>query len=285
MRIALLSAGDGWHVRDLRRAAAELGHDAVAVDFRRVTAGVGAPDSLAGFDAVVVRTMPPGSLEQVVFRMDVLHRLQARGVRVLNPPAAVEACVDKYLASARLAAAGLRVPPTIVCQHADAALEAFTALGGDVVVKPLFGSEGRGMVRVADPELAWRTFRTLERLQAVLYLQQFVAHPGWDLRVFVVGGRALAAMRRRAKGDWRTNVAQGGTAEAVTPTDAEELLAVRAAAALGAPVAGVDLLPGPAGEWYVIEVNAVPGWRALAPVTGIDVAAELVRFVTVGGKV
>ena len=110
--------------------------------------------------------MPPGSLEQVVFRMDLLHRLQARGVRVLNPPRAVEICVDKYLATALLEAAGLRVPPTIVCQHADAALEAFEALGGDVVVKPLFGSEGRGMVRVTDPEMAWRTFRTLERTQA-----------------------------------------------------------------------------------------------------------------------
>src|SRR5947209_10609373 len=211
MRIAILSAGDGWHVRDLRRAAASLGHDAAAVDFRRVTAGLGvAADSLAGFDGVMVRTMPPGSLEQVVFRMDVLHRLQARGVTVLNPPAAVETCVDKYLASARLEAAGLRVPPTVVCQHADAALEAFAALGGDVVVKPLFGSEGRGMVRVADPDLAWRTFRTLERVQSVLYLQRFIPHPGWDLRVFVLGGRVLNAMRRHASGGWRTNVAQGG---------------------------------------------------------------------------
>jgi len=279
MRIALLSSGDGWHVRDLRRAAADLGHTAVAVDFRRVAAGVGlAADSLAGFDAVLVRTMPPGSLEQVVFRMDVLHRLQARGAAVLNPPAAVEACVDKYLASAKLHAAGLRVPPTAVCQHADAALEAFTALGGDVVVKPLFGSEGRGMVRVSDPEMAWRTFRTLERTQSVLYLQQFVAHPGWDLRVFVLGGRVLAAMRRYANGGWRTNVAQGGTAEAVCVAPAEAELAVRAAAAVGAPAAGVDLLPGPGGEWYVLEVNAVPGWRALAPVAGIDVAAALVRF-------
>src|SRR5689334_14266364 len=106
MRIAILSAGDGWHVRDLRRAAAALGRDAVAVDFRRVTAGVATPQAagsdLAGFDGVMVRTMPPGSLEQVVFRMDVLHRLQARGVVVLNPAAAVETCVDKYLASARL---------------------------------------------------------------------------------------------------------------------------------------------------------------------------------------
>ncbi len=284
MRIALLSSGDGWHVRDLQRAAASLGHDAVAVDFRRVTAGLGvAFDSLAGYDAVVVRTMPPGSLEHVVFRMDVLHRLQARGVAVLNPPAAVETCVDKYLACARLEAAGLKVPPTAVCQHADAALEAFAALGGDVVVKPLFGSEGRGMIRVSDPETAWRAFRTLERLQTVLYLQQFVRHPGWDLRVFVVGGRALAAMRRHARDDWRTNVAQGGRAEPVRATPAEESLALRAAAAVGAPVAGVDLLPGPDGTLYVIEVNAVPGWRALAPVTGVDVAAALLRFL-VGTK-
>jgi ribosomal protein S6--L-glutamate ligase len=282
MHLAILSSGDGWHVRDLRRAAESLGHDAAAVDFRRVSAGVAKPQAvpfdLASFDAVLVRTMPPGSLEQVVFRMDVLHRLQARGVAVLNPPAAVEACVDKYLATVRLETAGLPVPPTVVCQHADAALEAFAALGGDVVVKPLFGSEGRGMVRVSDPEMAWRTFRTLERLQSVLYLQKFVRHPGWDLRVFVLGGRALTAMRRHAGGDWRTNVAQGGRAVPVPLHAAEEQLALRAAAALGAHVAGVDLLQGPGGELYVIEVNAVPGWRALAPVTGVDVAAAVVRF-------
>ena len=142
MRIAVLAGGDGWHVRDLKRAAAEHGHEAVTVDFRRITASVGLASGggdrqagpqgtglgecppLADCDAVLVRTMPPGSLEQVVFRMDVLHRLQARGIPVLNPPAAVETCVDKYLASARLEAAGLRVPPTAVCQHADAALEA-----------------------------------------------------------------------------------------------------------------------------------------------------------------
>ena len=279
MKLAILAGGDGWHVRDLKRAAAILGHDASVVDFRRVTAGVAvAADSLSGFDAVLVRTMPPGSLEQVVFRMDILHRLQARGVAVLNPPRAIEICVDKYLASARLEAAGLRVPPTIVCQHADAALEAFAQLGGDVVVKPIFGSEGRGMVRVADADLAWRTFRTLERTQAVLYLQQYIDHPGWDLRVFVLGGKVLAAMRRYSRGGWRTNVAQGGRAEVVQPSAEEAELALRAAVAVGTPVAGIDLLPGPAGEWYVLEVNAVPGWRALAPVTGVDIAAAMLRY-------
>src|SRR4029077_2438253 len=123
--------GPGWHVRDLPRAAVSFHHGAVAVLFLRVSAGVATTgDSLAAFDAILVRTMPPGSLEQVIFRMDVLHRLQARGVAVLNPARAVETCVDKYLATARLEAAGLPVPPTMVCQRADDALQAFEELGG-----------------------------------------------------------------------------------------------------------------------------------------------------------
>src|SRR5205823_37622 len=224
---------------------------------------------------LIVRTMPPGSLEQVVFRMDVLHQLEAAGKRVLNPPRALEVCVDKYLASARLDGAGLPTPPTVVCQDAEAAVSAFHQLGGDVVVKPLFGSEGKGMVRVSDIEIAWRTFRTLERLQTVLYVQQFIHHPGWDLRVFVLAGRVLTAMRRHARGDWRTNVAQGGRAEPVALTAAEERLALDAAAAVGTNVAGIDLLPRPDGGYYVLEVNAVPGWRTLAPTTGIDVASAI----------
>ncbi len=279
MRIAVLSAGRGWHVRDLQRAAALLNHDAIAVDFRRVQASVAAgTDSLAGFDGVLVRTMPPGSLEQVIFRMDVLHRLHESGVTVLNPPKAVEVCVDKYLTTARLAAAGLPVPATIACQQAEAALEAFHSLGADVVVKPLFGSEGRGMIRLTDPDLAWRTFRTLESLQSVIYLQRYVDHPGWDIRAFVINGAVVAAMRRRSNGGWRTNVAQGGIGEKIRLGAVEESLTLRAAEAVGALVAGVDLLPGPAGEWYVLEINAVPGWQTLGRVAGIDIAALVLRF-------
>jgi ribosomal protein S6--L-glutamate ligase len=283
MRLAILAAGTGWHVRDLQRAAATLNHEVIPVDFRRIGAAIeNGSDPLAAFDGVLVRTMPPGSLEQVIFRMDVLHRLHDSGIAVLNPPKAVEICVDKYLTTARLAAAGLRVPPTAVCQNADAALEAFASLGGDIILKPLFGSEGRGMMRITDPDLAWRTFRTVERLQSVLYLQRTIAHPGWDLRAFVLGGEVIAAMRRRSKDGWRTNVAQGGTAEVVQLTTEEESLAVRAAEAVGAVVAGVDLLPGPEGEMYILEVNAVPGWRALAPLTGVDIAANVLRYLVNG---
>jgi len=279
LKIALLSSGTGWHVRDLIRAADVLGHTAQAIDFRKVSASLPNATSLDGFDAIIVRTMPPGSLEQVVFRMDVLHQLEASGRRVLNPPRALEVCVDKYLASARLDAAGLPTPRTLVCQDAETAMNAFEQLGGDVVVKPLFGSEGRGMVRVSDAEIAWRTFRALERLQTILYVQQFVHHPGWDVRAFVLNGHVLTAMRRYAQNDWRTNVAQGGRTERVALTLDEERLALAAAEAVGTHVAGIDLLPRPEGGYYVLEVNAVPGWRALAPTTGIDVATEIVRFV------
>jgi ribosomal protein S6--L-glutamate ligase len=279
MRIAILSGGTGWHVQDLLRAAKDLGHRAEVIDFRSLAAGVEAePTPLAGFDAAIVRTIPAGSLEQIVFRMDVLHAAMARGVRVLNPPRAVETCVDKYLTNVRLAKAGLPTPPTHVAQRADDAFEAFARLGGDVVLKPVFGAEGRGMQRVSDCELAWRTFRVLEQTGQLIYQQQFVRHPGHDLRVFVMGGRVRAAMRR-SNDNWRTNVAQGGRTERASLTDDVVSLASHAAEAVGCLFAGVDLLPGPAGEWYVIEVNAVPGWKALAATCGIDIAEEVVRFV------
>src|SRR5262245_56128375 len=136
MHIAFISGGAGWHVRDLQRAAQHAGHTTALLDFRTLSASANnGPDSLTDFEAVIVRTMPPGSLEQVVFRMDLLHRAEQRGVMVLNPARALETCIDKYLATAKLEAAGLPVPPTAVCQTAEQSLAAFHALGQDVIVK------------------------------------------------------------------------------------------------------------------------------------------------------
>ena len=239
-------------------------------------------NELATFDVVLVRTMPPGSLEQVVFRMDVLGRLEAAGTRVVNSPKSLECAVDKYLTSARLQAVGLPVPETVVCEHEDDAVAAFEQLGRDVVVKPLFGSEGRGIVRVSDPDLAHRTFRTLMRLNAVLYLQRFVDHEGYDVRVLVLDGRVLGAIRRRSPHDFRTNVSRSAIAELHAVTTREADFALRAAASTGAYIAGIDLLYDRQGNCYVIEVNAVPGWQAFTRTTGIDVAAHLVESLETG---
>jgi ribosomal protein S6--L-glutamate ligase len=283
--LAILASPDSWYLNDLRRAAAER-HVITPVTFCDLASTLGyfgaaitsGACQLEEVDAVLVRTMPPGSLEQVVFRMDVLGRLAARGKLVLNPPRAVEAAVDKYLASAKLAAADLTIPRTAVCQTADEAMIQFAELGGDIVLKPLFGAEGRGIARLNDEALALRAFKMLEQLGAVLYLQEFIDHEGADLRLLVVGRRVLG-MRRRNPFDWRTNVSRGAKAEPleVTPNLAE--LAHRAADAVGAPLAGVDLLPARDGRLYTIEVNAVPGWKALARALNVDVARLVLEYV------
>ena len=280
MRFGILCGGTGWHVQDLMRAARGLGHTAEALDFRRLTATV--PAAPVPFDALIVRTMPAGSLEQIVFRMDWLHAAVAGGCAVLNAPHALETCVDKFLATVRLSEAGLPVPRTICTQTAGDAMAAFADLGGDVVVKPIFGSEGRGMVRITDAEIAWRTFRAIEQTGGVLYLQEFVRHPGWDVRAFVLGGRVIASMKRFGHGDWRTNIAQGGTAEPCELTPAQVEMALAAARATGAMIAGLDLMRDDLGRWVVIEVNAVPGWKALAAACGLDVASAIVRFAAEG---
>jgi ribosomal protein S6--L-glutamate ligase len=289
-KVVALVSGFGWHVQDVRRAAKVVGVALDVVAFPRVVGCVGAGGArikagsldLGNGDVrgVLVRMMPPGSLEQVVFRMDALHRLSALGVKVLNPPRAVEAAVDKYLALAMLDASGLPVPPTWVGESAAEALEAFDALGGDIVVKPLFGSEGRGLLRVTDRELARRSFQTLERLGAVLYLQRAIRHPGHDLRAFVLGDTVIGAIRRHApERDWRTNVAVGGRAECCVLDPEARRMALQAARAVGAELAGVDLLVDrDLDRLVVIEVNAVPGWRALAGATGIDVAAAILTY-------
>jgi ribosomal protein S6--L-glutamate ligase len=292
-----LVSGLGWHVEDLLRAAGWLNVSLRAVPFPRVSAVVaGVRDDrsrvtageidLTKSDGVLVRMMPPGSLEQVVFRMDALHRVAAAGVPVLNPPRAVEAAVDKYLTLALLEAAGLPVPPTWVGHAAAEGLVAFDTLGGDIVVKPLFGSEGRGLVRISDKEVAWRTFHALERINAILYLQRFIRHPGHDYRVFVLKGEVMGVMRRHATGrDWRTNVAQGGRADACRLEPETERLALAAARAVGAEMAGVDLVPDlDRGQLVVLEVNAVPGWRALSRVAGIDIASAILAALRDSGK-
>jgi RimK family alpha-L-glutamate ligase len=233
---------------------------------------------LEGCDAVIVRGIPRGSLEQVIFRVDTLHALVERGVTCVNGPQAIERTVDKFLASALLARARLPTPRTIACERREDALDAFEELGGDVIVKPLFGSMGAGMTRVDDADVAYRVFHALALERAVYYLQETLPHGGRDLRAFVVGGRVLAAIERVGSG-WRANLARGAHARATELSAEQERLCVEAAEALGVDYAGVDLLCTADGRDYVLELNGIPGWCGLQEATGIDVAAALVAHV------
>ncbi len=279
--ISILAARPGWHTEQLLRAAAERGHTAGLARYEDLVATVRGRTALASgvealdrADLVLARIIPSGSLEQIIFRVDALHALEEQGRRVVNTARVIERTVDKFWTSTILAGAGLPTPETVVCESAEAAHEGWRRLGSDVIVKPLFGSMGLGMVRVSDEEMAYRVFRTIETIRGVFYLQRAVEHDGCDVRAFVLGDRVLGAIERRANG-WRTNLARGGTARALALPDAWADLAVRAARALDAAYAGVDLLPGRDGRVYVLEVNGIPGWRGLQEATGIDVAGAL----------
>lgn len=292
MHVTILSAREGWHTDELRRA----------LDARAVTTDVRPYETLVaqlggarrsemragpfdiGADGVLARIIPNGSLEQIIFRVDALHCLEDTGVRVMNAPRAIERSVDKFYASALLEQAGLCTPETVVCEHSDDALRAFQGMG-DVIVKPLLGSMGLGMVRVADDEMAWRVFRALDAIHAVYYLQRTIDHGGRDVRAFVVGDRVLGAIERRSSErgpKWRTNYSRGGQATAFTLPSEWAELAVRATRVIGADYAGVDLLPAQDGTVFVLEVNGIPGWRGLQAATGIDVADAIVAHLLQG---
>lgn len=286
VHVPILSARTGWHTDELLRALAARGHTGTVVPYESLVARIAprstaatlaaASQQLLSAPAVLARIVPNGSLEQIIYRVDALHWLEERGVRVLNSPRAIERCVDKFYTSALLREAGVDTPETVVCERIDDAMAAVREMG-DVIVKPLFGSMGHGMVRVSDPETAFRVFRALEMSRAVFYLQRVVEHAGSDVRAFVVGNRVVAAIERRARdGGWRTNISLGGEARAIDLPPAWSDLALTAARVVGADYAGVDLLPASDGTIHVIEVNGIPGWSGAQKATSVDIAGAIV---------
>jgi len=283
MRVVILASRSGWHTDQLLRVLTERGHTAALARYEDLVATVrggttvhSGTAALTDADLVLARIIPNGSLEQIIFRVDVLHALEERGTRIVNSARVIERTVDKFWTSTTLERHGLPTPATVVCESLETAYEARERLGGDVIVKPLFGSMGLGMVRVTDEETAFRVFRAIDTIRGVFYLQRTIAHGGRDVRAFVVGGRVVAAMERRAPG-WRTNIAQGAEARPLALPPAWAELAVRAAEVVGATYAGVDLLPATDGSVYVLEVNGIPGWQGLQAATGLDIAAALVE--------
>lgn len=279
LRLGLIGDPRGWHLQDVARAGKARGHEIVIVPWTDLASVIEAgreqflPRSCAECDALVIRGMPRGGLEEVVFRMNAVARLEAAGRVVINAPRSLEVAIDKYLTTARLVDAGLPVPRTAVAQDEPAIRAHWEALGGDVVAKPLFGSGGRGLERLASPS-DLQDFLARRTPESPAYLQEFLPHPAGDIRVLLVGERAFAI--RRQSHDWRTNVSLGATAERLEPTHHMLDLARRAAAAVGAVVAGVDLLPTNDGRLVVLEVNAVPGWKAVSATCAADIAASVI---------
>ena len=228
-------------------------------------------------DALVIRPIGRGSLEELVFRLDMLYKLERHGFYIINPPEAIEHCADKYDILAILEDNNIPIPRTIATESVDEALKAFTTLGGDVIIKPIFGSRGIGATRIVDSEIAATIFKSITFHHGVIYIQEFVPHGYSDIRAFVVNKKVIAAMRRVAE-SWKTNYSQGAKPSPIQLTPSLEELAVKASTSVGCKIAGVDILEGPKGP-VIVDVNSQPGWKGLQIVTKINVADEIVNFI------
>ena len=286
MKIGIVTRNrNSWSSTQLQEALAKHNISHICFSFPQLIArvgykpylNVGNTSILEELGASLIRPIGRGSLEEIVFRMDMLYRLQRLGLCVINPPEAIEHCVDKYDLLAILEDNGIPVPHTAATENVDEALKAFDELGGDVVVKPIFGSRGIGSTRIQDSEIASTIFRGITFYHGVIYLQEFVHHGFSDIRAFVVGDRVVAAMRRVAD-SWKTNYSQGARPEQIRLDKIMEEMAVKSAKLIECKIAGVDILESPKGP-LIVEVNSQPGWRGLQSVTRVNIADEIVDFV------
>jgi tetrahydromethanopterin:alpha-L-glutamate ligase len=286
IRIGIVTAWpeDDWHSEGLLAACSRRAYtealDPAALAARIEPDGVvvlarGAPASR--FDAfILARGLGRAGDPDVQF--EIYRALEGTGALVVNRLDPLLAAQDKFRTSWLLSLAGVPTPRAAVAQCGDDAEAALAALG-DSVVKPVEGSLGDGIERLR-PDARGRA-RLRERVErdGAVYLQAWTPHPGRDLRVFVVGGRARAAIARHAPaGEWRTNVAQGGRAEPVVVGPALARTAEAAAAALGLDYAGVDLVTAPDGP-TVLEVNGNPSWQGILEATGLDMAEVIAEHV------
>jgi tetrahydromethanopterin:alpha-L-glutamate ligase len=282
LTVGLVTDGVDWHARQLIRAFGIRGVRTVPISLP--LCGLVTPNAtglhLDGFgetlpDAVVVRTISGGTFEAVTLRLGVLHALRERGVPVWNDARAIERCVDKSMTSFLLSRAGIATPATWAFEshkEARAIIKRETATGA-LVLKPLFGSQGRGLILI----------RTLDNLPPpeqvagrVYYLQRFVGVERggyYDFRLLVVHGRVVAAMQRHSS-HWITNIKRGGRPVAVAVNEEMKMLALRSADAVGADFAGVDILYTSDGHPTVLEVNSMPAWSGLQRVTPTNIAAQ-----------
>ncbi|MFQ5710672.1 MAG: RimK family alpha-L-glutamate ligase [Candidatus Geothermarchaeales archaeon] len=286
MKIGILTRNENaWHSFNLKKALEERHVQPVCFSFTQLIARVGLdpPVSFRETDlggelgAIVVRPIGRGSVDEIIFRLDTLHRLSRMGLPIINHPAAIEKAVDKYYALTLLSESGIPVPRTVVTESIRGAVEAFREFGGEAIVKPVFGSRGIGVARISDPDIAERVFRTLRFHRHVIYVQEFVPHGVRDIRTFVVGNRVVAAMLR-VSDSWKTNIWRGAKPIPFKATDEIGELALKVAETIGCEVAGIDMMESREGI-LVNEVNSQPGWRGLQSTTHINIAGEIADYV------
>ncbi|MFX0069966.1 MAG: RimK family alpha-L-glutamate ligase [Candidatus Hermodarchaeota archaeon] len=224
----------------------------------------------------LVRGFGANITQKIFFRLDILRALEEYGIKLINSRESLEIASDKFLTSLFLEKYNIPTPKTTICEDPRDALELFEELGGDVILKPLFGSKGIGITRLNDKAFAENVIYSLGHLNEVFYLQEFIEHYNRDIRILVIGNEAIAGMYR-VSNNWKTNVYAGAKVEPLELTSELKDLAVKSAQITKTEIAGVDILESEEG-YYVIEVNSIPGFMALQKVTDTNIPERIISY-------
>lgn len=226
--------------------------------------------------AALVRGFGADATQKIFFRLDLLSAMEEYGLKLINSRSALEISSDKFLTSVFLERYNIPTPKTIICENPEEALTAFDDLGGDVVLKPLYGSKGIGITRLTDKGFAENVIYSLAELNHIFYLQEFVEHHNRDIRILVIGEKAIAGMYR-VSDNWKTNIHAGAHVEPLELNMELKRIAVKSAKVTKTEIAGVDIIETKNG-FQVLEVNSIPGFTALQKVTDINLAAEIISY-------
>jgi [lysine-biosynthesis-protein LysW]--L-2-aminoadipate ligase len=258
------------------QAARDRGLEMQPLFDRELVLDVSAPTAEdAGFDLDVVidRSVVHSRAEYT------LRTLERWGIPTINRSAATTICDDKARCSLALEAAGVPTPRTLLAFSVDAAVQACEAVGYPAVIKPVTGSWGRLLAKANGPEQARAILAQKTELGSfhhnIFYVQEFIEKPGRDIRVYVVGDRVLAASYRTSE-HWITNAARGAVSVACPITPEIHEMALRSCVAVGAWLAGVDLIETETGL-QCVEVNTGGEFKGLLSTTDIDIAGEIVE--------
>ncbi len=276
MQVAILHTRVRTEERMLVDAFASRNIEAVLLDARECRFDLDDPGRWCEHDLVLDRCV------SLTASLTNVRTLEHFGIRCVNSGHAIEVCSDKLRTTIALVAAKVPVPRTLVANAPDAALEAIEELGYPVVLKPTIGSWGRLVSRVNDRDAAEAILEHRETLgsvqQHVYYVQEHIDKPGRDIRVFVVGGAAIAAITRTSQ-HWVTNTARGAIAAGLTIPDDLRVLCENAARAVTADICAIDILECPRRGYLVNEVNHSMEFRNSVATSGVDIPGLMVDHI------
>lgn len=285
MKILILSRNPKLYSTEaLVLAAEKRGHEVRVVDYLRCYMNITSRKPrifVDGEELVADAVIPRIAAKHTFYGNAVVRQFEMMNVFTLNESVAIARSRDKLRSLQILAKRGIGLPVTGFAHHTDATGELIKMCGGPpLVIKLLEGTQGVGVVLAETANAAESVVEAFKDLNANILVQEFIKEAdGADIRCIVVGGKVVAAMKRQAaKGEFRSNLHRGGTAEKVKITPQERATAIAAAKAMGLNVAGVDLLRSNHGP-VVMEVNSSPGLEGIEHSSKKDVAGTIIEFI------